>query len=294
MNVKTRSVAICLMIVLLLSVVAPAFAFYDSVADKPLCVLGGEVEIHFKVISDNPIYNSADAIRTSLYWEPWETNMLYEKYSEYSDATQDQAEITSINEQGTEYTVLFHKPGRYQIGDARVYILDPENEALAAVGTELCEAIEQCQGKNQKETASLLRKWIVKKIKYGNDSSDYPERAQYDDPIGVLITGKALCTGYSALYQLMAEMCGIRATTLTVEVKRNREGHVLNLNRLDGEWSFTDVTWEDGGSSCKNTYFAMDEKKMNKYFTIPDYVEIYHAWFSSPEQIQKLNNLLDF
>ena len=278
---------------LLICFISTAFAFNETVADKPLWAIGGEVEIRFRTIVNYLADYSEDMIRSSIYRAPWGENLLYAGCEEYKPVTPEEAEIININEQKKEYTIIFHKPGRYQIVDIMMYILDPENETLVEIGKELNDAVEECKGKNEKETASLLRKWIVNRIQYGDDSSDYPERAQYDDPIGVLIGRKAICTGYAGLYQLLTEACGIWSKTLTVEVKRNKGGHVINMNRLDEEWSFTDVTWEDAGRKCKNQYFAMNEKKMKKYYSIPDYEDFYYNWFSSPEQIERLNNLLD-
>ena len=295
MNIRTKRITIWLTVMLLILWTAQASAFDDTVADRPLWSSCGEVEIRFRTINNHYGENDyEDGIRRSLIWEPWDGHLEYGDYEAQKPATPDQAEIIRIDARKKEYTVLFHQPGRYFIDGVRVYILDPENETLATVASGLTRAAEECRGRNEKETASLVRNWIVRNIQYGEEFADYPEREQYEDPIGVLIGGKAICTGYANLYMLMAETCGIRTTVLTVETRKTGGGHQINLNRLDGEWSFTDVTWDDGGKKSRNQYFAMDEKRMNKYYMIPDYNEFYSRWFSSPEQIMKLNSILDF
>ena len=291
-----RKIAVLLLAVLLVSLAAPAYAldtYYFAVAGSPRWSLSGETEIRFKM-NEQFFRDYQNNYEQSLGWIPWEGNLLYTE--EFAiPVTPEQAEIVSADPKACELTVLFHQPGRYYItSSTRIYILDPANETLAAVGAKLNEAVETCRGRNEKETASRIVNWIAKKIKYDGGSTDYPERGQYEDTIGVLTSGKAICVGYTALYELLAEACGIRTFKVDVEVNENNTWHIITLNRLDGEWSFTDATWEDGGNSSRNTYFAMDKNKMNRYYSIPDYNEFYPKWFSDPERTTELNSLLDF
>lgn len=291
-----KLVKMSLIFVLLLCLSVPVFASSETFFSDRTWALGGEVEIRFKILSDEKIPDDL----SPLDWygvsrAPWEDNLMYASMEAYHAVTPDDVEIINYDEAKSELTLLFHKPGRYFVQDTFIYIFDPQNETLAAIGAELNDAVKKCRGKNEKETASSLRKWIVRRIQYGNDSSDYPERGQYEDPIGVLLGGKAICVGYSYLYEMMARQCGIKAFSYGLEIRKTGAGHVINLNRLDGVWSFTDVTWEDNGKSSRNKYFAMSEKQLLKYCNITDDCsQFYPFWFSSPEKTAELDRRLEF
>ena len=296
---KARWITGSLIIALLICLCAPVFAVSPSPELVPdtYWAPAGETEIRFKVVSDGKDACPLESY-TYMSYAPWKGNLIYAPVEAYREATAKQAEVTGMDEKKKEFTILFHKPGRYLVGGRTIYILDPKNKKLAAIAAELEDAIRKCRGKNEKETASQLRKWIVKKVRYGEEYSDYPEREQYEDLIGILTGKRAICTGYASLYRLMAKSCGIQVFSVSGTVRKNGSGHVISLNRLDGKWSYTDITWEDNGSSCRGKYFAMDEKTLKKYFEFPDYgdpewVDICQYWFSSPEKTAELDRILD-
>ena len=288
MRKKTRGAILGLMLALLFSMAVPACAFCDMAADRPMWAIGREIRMRFRMIGEN---QTLDNLVRNIYRKSWEENLLYERDAQIKPVTPDQAEVIGIDRENREITVIFHQPGRYAVGGERVYILDPENETLAAVDAELRDAVEKCRGRNEKETASRILEWMAGRIRYGGDSTDYPERGGYEDPIGILTGGEAICTGYARLYAILTDLCGIKTRTLTVSVRDG--GHVICLNRLDGEWNFTDPTWCDAGKTSNTKYFAMSEEKMRKTFTFPDYDGFYAEWFGSPERINALNGILD-
>lgn len=74
------------------------------------------------------------------------------------------------------------------------------------------------------------------------------------DPEGVLLGGKAVCSGYSEAYYLMANAAGLKAKVVTGDA--NGGPHAWNLVQIDGKWLVVDVTWNDS------------EKEPNKYLNI--------------------------
>ena len=292
---KARWISACLIVILLGICAMPAFAFEEGLVADRYWALGGEVKIRFKVIDRDVSEKDFELFVSSCVDRaPWKNNLKYAPYNQYKMAKPEEAEVIDSDVKKKEFTVIFHKPGRYFVSMGSIvdiYIFDPNNKTLKAVAKELSSAAETCRAKTEKKTAALIRNWIVKTIQYGGDDTDFPERGQYEDPIGALISGKAVCVGYARLFQLMAETCGIRTLAIGAETKKG-EGHMLNLSRLDGVWSYTDVTWDDGGKTSRNTYFAMDRKKAGRYYTTLDY-EYYRKWFSSSKETNKLNKLLD-
>lgn len=74
-----------------------------------------------------------------------------------------------------------------------------------------------------------------------------------------LVTGKAVCDGYSRAYQYLLYKVGILSHITTG--KADGGGHAWNLVKLDGEWYYTDLTW--GDDSTNNTIFY-------EYFNMTD------------------------
>ncbi len=60
---------------------------------------------------------------------------------------------------------------------------------------------------------------------------------------GALVNGRAVCDGYSKAYQYLLYQVGILSHVATGT--GNGGGHAWNLVRLDGDWYYTDLTWDD-------------------------------------------------
>ena len=291
MGNRMKLFVICLLAVMALVCAAfPALAMDSYATDKPRWAPRGEVEISFRDLTDNP-YSSEETVRSGILRASWDDHLMYADWEDLQPAKKSEAEVIRCNAQGTEFTVLFHQPGRYQVCGVDIYIFDPDNAELATLTAEINDVVSECRGRNEMETARKLKNWIASRIRFGDEWSDYPERNLYDDPIAVLIRKEAICVGYTNLYQLLAETAGLKVFRQSVTIKKDGSGHMLNLNRLDGAWSFTDVTWSVGNGDA---YFAMDEARLGRYAEIPSCSEDYYRWFSSPEQIGKLNEIIDY
>lgn len=57
---------------------------------------------------------------------------------------------------------------------------------------------------------------------------------------GALVNKKAVCSGYTAAFQLLMERLGIPVTTIT----SGSMNHAWNMVQLDGSWYHVDVTWD--------------------------------------------------
>lgn len=57
---------------------------------------------------------------------------------------------------------------------------------------------------------------------------------------GALVNKKAVCSGYSAGFELLMERLGIPVTTVT----SGSMSHAWNMVQLDGNWYHVDVTWD--------------------------------------------------
>ncbi|MBE7030748.1 MAG: hypothetical protein E7409_04885 [Ruminococcaceae bacterium] len=68
---------------------------------------------------------------------------------------------------------------------------------------------------------------------------------------GAMVKGRAVCDGYSKAYQYLLYRVGILSHVATGVA--NGGGHAWNLVLLDGDWYYTDLTWDDGVVNVNGT-----------------------------------------
>lgn len=72
------------------------------------------------------------------------------------------------------------------------------------------------------------------------------------DSYGAIIDGRAVCEGYARAFQYLLYKVGIQAITVSGEANG---AHAWNLVRIDGEYYYTDLTWDDHGEYIYHAYF---------------------------------------
>lgn len=104
------------------------------------------------------------------------------------------------------------------------------------------------------------------------DTVTYTSTANDQNAYGALVEGKAVCNGYARAYQHLLMTVGIPAwyvngtsynpsTNIPV-------GHAWNLVKIDGQWYYTDVTWDDQGANTFYTYFHITTQQLLQGHTI--------------------------
>ncbi len=108
---------------------------------------------------------------------------------------------------------------------------------------------------------------------------------------GALVSGKAVCAGYAAAYQLLLQRAGIVAWKVTGESLNPStglmEGHAWNMVMIeDGVCVFTDVTWDDTGDELYHYYFNISKSEIDidhvtdyTVYTLPDCTHEHHSYF---------------
>ncbi len=94
------------------------------------------------------------------------------------------------------------------------------------------------------------------------------EKASYevtDDPLiytayGALVTGRAVCEGYSRAMQLVCDKVGIPCVLVYGDA--SGEGHMWNLVSINDEWYHLDVTWDDTDDKIYRTYFNVCDSEI--------------------------------
>ena len=111
------------------------------------------------------------------------------------------------------------------------------------------------------DKAKTLHDRLIDTVTYVSTDND-------QNAYGALVEGKAVCNGYSKAYQHLMIKAGIpawyvRGNSINPTTQKT-EGHAWNLVKLDGEWYYTDVTWDDQGEDIFYTYFNITTKQLLK------------------------------
>ena len=137
------------------------------------------------------------------------------------------------------------------------YDIDLFHQQMDARIAELTAGLE---GKSDWEKSKILHDRMCEIVTY--DMVGYHQSA-----IGSLLQGYSVCAGYARGYQMLLQAVGIPCFYVvgTADNGVGIGGHAWNLVMLDGEWCYTDVTWddtdyvfEDGSHWIVNTYLNVD------------------------------------
>lgn len=106
---------------------------------------------------------------------------------------------------------------------------------------------------------------------------------------GAFVNKLAVCDGYSKAYQYLLNKAGIDSHIATGWSKG--EGHAWNLVKLDGEWYYTDVTWDDSEYGIFYEYFNIttellkeDHELDSSAYKMPDCTAT-DNWYMKKENI---------
>lgn len=94
---------------------------------------------------------------------------------------------------------------------------------------------------------------------------EYDESYESRDVYGMLKYGRGTCQGYTSLFLLLARRVGL----LSDIVYSDSMCHIWNCVKIDGEWYYIDLTWDDGdlfSVSHKNFLFSENEAKSLGYY----------------------------
>lgn len=98
-------------------------------------------------------------------------------------------------------------------------------------------------GMDEYEITLALHDWLCENGTY--DFSYSAEEFSWD-VYGILMNGTGVCESYARSYQLLLQETGIESRVVYgVSVSETPENHAWNAVKIDGNWYYTDVTWDD-------------------------------------------------
>lgn len=135
------------------------------------------------------------------------------------------------------------------------------------------------------DKALALHDVVCANLVYDNSQS----REWIHTAYGAFVNKLAVCDGYSKAYQYLLNKVGIDSHIAIGWSKE--EGHAWNLVKLDGEWYYTDVTWDDSEYGIFYEYFNIttellkeDHELDSSTYKMPDCTAT-DNWYMKKENI---------
>ena len=123
-------------------------------------------------------------------------------------------------------------------------------------------------GKSDYEKSLILHDRLI-------DRTEYKFGNNHQTSYGALVEKEAVCAGYARAYQLLLHKVGIPAWYVTGEslnpATGRREAHAWNIVKLDGEWYYTDATWDDQGDVLHYAYLNLTKAQMDENHTFGEF-----------------------
>ena len=139
--------------------------------------------------------------------------------------------------------------------------------AKAAVEAEVVRLTADLEGKSDYEKSILLHDRLAAE-------TEYVMQGEHQTVYGALVQGTAVCAGYARAYQLLMQRVGIPAWYVTgssVSPYGSVVAHAWNLVQLDGEWYYTDVTWDDQQNYTFYAYLNNTTAQITEDHTVGNY-----------------------
>lgn len=135
------------------------------------------------------------------------------------------------------------------------------------------------------ERELYLHDYLVKNCKYlEKDLDDKDSYTIY----GCLVNQNAVCMGYTAAFQLLLSYVGINSITVTGS--NTAAGHIWNAVKIEGDWYYTDVTWDDTEDFFMYDNFNITTKQLKRTHKIVPKISA----FSGDELFEKDGTIKNF
>lgn len=108
---------------------------------------------------------------------------------------------------------------------------------------------------NEYEIEKFFNDYICENTVYDNEKPILSYTAY-----GCLVSGKAVCEGYSKAFKLLCNKADIECDLIVGEGQG--EGHMWNTVNIDGKHSYVDVTWNDSNDGTEHIFFNITTSQL--------------------------------
>lgn len=144
------------------------------------------------------------------------------------------------------------------------------------------------EGMSEFELELYFHDYLVKNCKYIERDEDKDSYTIY----GCLVDQSAVCMGYTSAFQMLLSYVGINS--VTVSGSNTASGHIWNAVDIEGDWYYTDVTWDDTDDFFMYDNFNLTTKQIKKTHKIVPKIEDYNdkQLFDSSGYIKNVNLII--
>lgn len=198
-----------------------------------------------------------------------ETQVQVKKKIEYPDYDDDNWR-KYIDENNPRYQdwVNAENKGLHVFYNGKLHVImyefteEQKREKTYEVSDEINQVIDDFKDTYNIKGRSDIEKEILILLYIANNCKYSFKGARKYDAEGCLLDGKAVCSGYSEAFYIMAEQCGLDAFKAW-----NGKGdgdHAWNKVKIDGKWYNVDPTWADSGTHLNADYINISDEACNK------------------------------
>lgn len=156
-----------------------------------------------------------------------------------------------------------------------------QNAKVKAADAAAAKAVKKCVKSSMSSTqkAKEIHNYLLKNCSYNQRVT--LSGNQYHDAFtayGALVSGSAVCQGYAAAFNLMAQKCGLQS--MAVCGTAGGGPHAWTCVKLGSKYRYIDCTWDDtitGETKIVYTYFNLTKEKMSRdhFWNAADYPTSY-------------------
>ena len=244
-----KTLSIFLVIAMLLTI-SPICAFANDNYSEVINNAGKEIQQQmisrnneFKVSFDLPKTYNTTKVSTDLYESIFaDDNKISLKAGDYLAFSYDQIEYRGeILESGNNYNYIFTISATYYDNYNQEQYIDLKTE-------EIINSLN-LNNLSEYEKAAKINEWIYNNVKYDYNVVDYLPFTPYN----ALVSGKAVCQGFSTLTYLLATKAGLNTHII------RSDNHSWNVVEIDGKWYYWDTTYNNSAKN-PNKYFLVCSK----------------------------------
>lgn len=245
--IKTLSIFLAIAMLLTIS---PICAFANDNYSEVINNAGKEIQQQmisrnneFKVSFDLPKTYNTTKVSTDLYESIFaDDNKISLKAGDYLAFSYDQIEYRGeILESGNNYNYIFTISATYYDNYNQEQYIDLKTE-------EIINSLN-LNNLSEYEKAAKINEWIYNNVKYDYNVVDYLPFTPYN----ALVSGKAVCQGFSTLTYLLATKAGLNTHII------RSDNHSWNVVEIDGKWYYWDTTYNNSAKN-PNKYFLVCSK----------------------------------
>ncbi|MDE6783976.1 MAG: hypothetical protein K2J26_01165 [Ruminococcus sp.] len=141
------------------------------------------------------------------------------------------------------------------------FLKDFDTDKIPEMLAELEDAADKLidgipDGSSDYEKILYVHDYIAENTEYDYDGAEASEFGLWGSSYGCLVQGKAVCSGYAEAFQYIMNRLGIECGICT------GSNHEWNYVKVDGEYYWTDITWDDIGDSAGHTYLLFNTDQL--------------------------------